>query len=118
MLVWFAVIAPLGTWQIANDPSVLKAVNPVYIVHFFAAHPGTAFVTLGAIVLVVTGGEALYADIGQGALLLKDPSAIESPFFRLSPTWGTVPLVIIATSAAVIAVIFHAAKPSFPGCFR
>jgi KUP system potassium uptake protein len=128
MLVWFVVLAVLGAVQVARNPSVLAAVNPIRAVAFFAEYQGRAFVALGSIVLVVTGGEALYADLGhfgtrpirvgwmglvlpalvinymgQGALLLADPAAVQSPFFLLAPQWALGPLVILATLATVVA---------------
>lgn len=128
MVVWFATLAILGLNQVVQRPSVLKAINPVYAYDFFAASPMTAFLTLGSIFLVVTGGEALYADMGhfgrrpiqvswycfvlpalllnyfgQAALILGDPEAVERPFFKLAPEWAVVPLVILATMATVIA---------------
>lgn len=128
MLVWFAVLATLGAVQLAQQPGVLRAVNPVYAMRFFADNGFTAFLSLGAVFLVVTGGEALYADLGhfgrrpimlgwftlalpalllnyfgQGALLLQAPEAIANPFYRLTPSWGVLPLVVLATAATVIA---------------
>ncbi len=128
MLVWFVVLALLGAVQIAGNPTVLAALNPLHAVRFFDEYQGRAFVALGSIVLVVTGGEALYADLGhfgtrpirlgwlgvvlpalvinylgQGALLLADPTAVESPFFLLAPQWALVPLVILATLATIVA---------------
>jgi len=128
MVVWFAVLGVLGLTQIVQRPGVLRAVNPIYIAHFFGAEPGKAFLALGSIFLVVTGGEALYADMGhfgrrpiatawyalvlpglllcyfgQAALLLRDPGAIENPFYRMAPAWAVVPLAILATMASVIA---------------
>ena len=128
MLVWFVVLALLGAVQIAGNPTVLAALNPLHAVRFFAEYQGRAFVALGSIVLVVTGGEALYADLGhfgtrpirlgwlwvvlpalvinylgQGALLLSDPTAVESPFFLLAPQWALVPLVVLATLATIVA---------------
>ncbi|MSR05919.1 MAG: potassium transporter Kup [Gemmatimonadetes bacterium] len=127
-LVWFAVIAGLGLVQIFTTPAVLVAVNPAYAVEFFARNGERGYLVLGAVFLCVTGGEALYADMGhfgarpirvawfavvlpalmlnyfgQGALLLADPSAASNPFYRMAPTWGLYPLVAIATAAAVIA---------------
>ena len=128
MCIWFVTLALLGAFQIAVNPSVLAAINPLHAVAFVAANPTTAFLALGAVVLAVTGTEALYADMGhfgkapiqrawllfvmpalvmnyfgQGALLLDDPAAIRNPFYLLAPTWGLIPLVILATCAAVIA---------------
>ena len=128
MLVWFATIAALGAREILNQPQVLAAVNPWFAVRFFIEHPRESFVVLGAVVLVITGGEALYADMGhfgkrpirivwfalvlpalllnyfgQGALLLRDPGAVENPFYLLAPDSLQLPLLVIATSAAVVA---------------
>ncbi|MDQ8035860.1 MAG: potassium transporter Kup [Pedobacter sp.] len=128
MFLWFATLAVLGLINIGHHPDVLRAINPVWAVQFIAEHQFIAFVTLGAVVLTITGGEALYADMGhfgrkpirlawfymvfpalllnycgQGALLLSDPTAVENPFYRLVPEWGLYPLVILATLAAVIA---------------
>ena len=128
MLVWFAVIAALGLPHILENPHILIAVNPYYAFAFCMAHKLAAFVALGAVVLVVTGGEALYADLGhfgkqpiriawycvvmpalvlnyfgQGAMLLEHPEAIENPFFRLAPAWAEMPLFALATMAAVVA---------------
>jgi KUP system potassium uptake protein len=128
MVVWFAAIALLGAVQIIDNPSVLSALNPLHGVRFFGEYTSRAFVALGAVVLVVTGGEALYADLGhlgarpirlgwlsvvfpalllnylgQGALLLREPEAVESLFFQLAPGWALVPLVVLATIATVIA---------------
>jgi len=128
MVVWFAVLGILGVTQILQEPGVLAAVNPVYIVEFFAASPMKAFLSLGSIFLVVTGGEALYADMGhfgrkpitmawygvvlpglllcyfgQAALLIRVPEAIESPFYRMAPDWAITPLALLATCATVIA---------------
>ncbi len=128
MVVWFVVLGVLGVSQIVQEPGVLAAVNPLYIVKFFAESPLKAFLSLGSIFLVVTGGEALYADMGhfgrkpiavvwygivlpglllcyfgQAALLIRDPSAIESPFYRMAPEWAITPLAVLATMATVIA---------------
>ncbi len=127
-LVWFAVLALLGVMHIATNPVILKALNPLYALSFMWGNPGTAFIMLGAIVLCVTGAEALYADLGhfgkkpirlawfsivmpaltlnyfgQGALLLKNPAAVKNPFYMMAPDWALVPLIILATMAAVIA---------------
>ena len=127
-LIWFIAIAAAGLWHIGGNPSVLLAFNPVYGVEFLLTHGFIAFVTLGAVFLVVTGAEALYADLGhfgrgpirfawltvvlpalvlnylgQGALVLANPKAIENPFFLLYPEWALLPMVILATAATVIA---------------
>jgi KUP system potassium uptake protein len=128
MIVWFVSISVLGARAIVRMPSVLAAVNPVHAVRFFVAHGWHGFLVLGAVVLVVTGGEALYADMGhfgrrpirfawftlvmpallmnyfgQGALLLHDPSAVENPFYALASGWTLYPMVVVSTVAAVIA---------------
>jgi len=128
MAVWFVTIAALGVYEISLEPRIFAAVNPWYAVQFFAAHGQQAFVLLGAVVLVVTGGEALYADMGhfgarpirmawfylvlpalllnyfgQGALILHDPAAAANPFFLLAPRALLYPLVALATVAAIIA---------------
>ena len=127
-LVWFAVLAALGVVHILDNPSVLAAFDPRHAVDFFADNGFAAFTSLGAVFLVVTGGEALYADIGhfgvgpirigwfslvmptliltylgQGAFLISSPSAIENPFYLMAPEWGLIPLVVLATAATVIA---------------
>ncbi len=127
-LVWFAVISVLGISHIATNPMILKALNPAYAVEFMWANPHVTFVILGAVVLCVTGGEALYADMGhfgkkpirlawfsvvmpsltlnyfgQGALLLAHPEAVKNPFFLMAPDWALVPIVVLATMATVIA---------------
>jgi len=128
MIVWFVVIGVLGALQLLRSPHVLEALNPAYAFLFLATNTASAFVALGAVVLAVTGVEALYADMGhfgaspirrawllfvmpalvlnyfgQGALILGDPSAIRNPFFLLAPAWGLLPLVLLAAVAAVIA---------------
>jgi KUP system potassium uptake protein len=128
MMVWFAVLALLGTYNIAAAPAVLKAISPYYAVHFMATHSLQAYHVLGSVFLVLTGAEALYADMGhfgakpirlawyslvmpalvlnyfgQGALLLADPTAVENPFYRLAPEWALFPLIVLATLATVIA---------------
>ena len=128
MTVWFITIAALGIYEVSLAPGVLAAVNPIYAVRFFIAHGYHAFVLLGAVVLAVTGGEALYADMGhfgarpirvawfylvlpalllnyfgQGALILRDPAGAENPFFMLAPRALLYPLVALATAAAIIA---------------
>ena len=127
-LVWFAVISALGLYHIATQPAILWAISPHYAIQFILNEPGTTFIILGAVVLCVTGGEALYADMGhfgkkpirvawfsvvmpsltlnyfgQGALLLNNPEAVKNPFFMMAPDWALVPLVILATAATVIA---------------
>ncbi len=128
MFVWFATIGTLGFMEAIHEPQIFRAVNPVYAARFFVEHGFKGFVILGAVVLVITGGEALYADMGhfgkrpirlawfafvmpalllnyfgQGALLLRDPSAADNPFYKLAPAGFTIPLIVIATSAAIIA---------------
>ena len=128
MVLWFIAIAALGVWHIASHPEILAALSPHYALGFIWRQPGTAFIILGAVVLCVTGGEALYADMGhfgrrpirvawfsivmpcltlnyfgQGALLLSEPEAVKNPFFHMAPDWLTLPLVGLATMAAVIA---------------
>ena len=126
--VWFAVVALLGGLEISQDPAVLLALNPAYAFVFFRDNPLAAFLALGAVVLAVTGTEALYADMGhfgatpirrawlffvlpalvlnyfgQGALIIQDPAAIKNPFYLLAPAWALLPLVVLATCATVIA---------------
>ena len=128
MLVWFASLTLLGLPQILENPKVLAAVNPLYAIEFCLHYGWVAFVALGAVVLVVTGGEALYADLGhfgkqpiriawyaivmpalvinyfgQGALLLEDPAAIKNPFYLIAPSWAEMPLFGLATLAAIVA---------------
>jgi KUP system potassium uptake protein len=128
MLVWFVVIAALGVVQIVQHPEVLLAVSPSYAVSFLVRHPAIAGTVLAAVFLAVTGGEALYADLGhfgrtpirlvwyglvwpsltlnyfgQGALLLADPKAVENPFYLLAPAKLLIPLVVLATAATIIA---------------
>ena len=127
-VVWFLCIAGLGVMHILEDPDILWALSPTYAVGFIWNHPGTTFIILGAVVLCVTGGEALYADMGhfgkrpirvawfsvvmpsltlnyfgQGALLLVHPEAVKNPFFNMAPDWMLIPLVVLATMATVIA---------------
>ncbi len=127
-LIWFAAIAVGGLWHIGQNFEVLYSFNPYYGVHFLLHHGIIAFYTLGAVFLVVTGAEALYADLGhfgrgpirfawlvivlpsllvnylgQGALVLSNPKAIENPFFLLFPQWALLPMVVLATAATVIA---------------
>src|SRR6202040_1914129 len=128
MVVWFATIAVMGLIHISDDPSVLAAINPWYGIQFLLSHGVIGLVTLGAVFLAVTGGEALYADLGhfgrkpirfawfglvlpalllnyfgQGAKVLADPAAIENPFYRLVPEFLLLPMVALATAATVIA---------------
>ena len=127
-LVWFAAIGLLGAVQIIGNPSILKALSPHYALMFMWGSPGTTFLILGAIVLCVTGAEALYADMGhfgkrpirlawfavvmpaltlnyfgQGALLLSNPAAVKNPFYLMMPEWALLPMVALATAATVIA---------------
>jgi KUP system potassium uptake protein len=128
MIVWFLVIGAGGLAGIVNRPEILKALSPTYALSFLVGNFETAFFSLTAIVLAVTGAEALYADmghfgrqaitrawlilvfpaltlsyLGQGALILDNPSNVSSPFFLLVPGWGRLPLVILATAATIIA---------------
>ncbi|WNG32780.1 potassium transporter Kup [Archangium violaceum] len=128
MLVWFLTLAVLGVREMVSYPAVVWAVSPLHAVRFFLHNEGHGFLVLGAVFLVVTGGEALYADMGhfgwrpirwawfvlvlpalmlnymgQGALLLRDPSKASNPFFYLAPSWALYPLVVLATGATVIA---------------
>jgi KUP system potassium uptake protein len=128
MLIWFSVLGVLGIQGIMQNPSILQAVNPIYALHFLTVSPWVAFVALGAVVLAVTGAEALYADMGhfgrlpirlawfgfvlpalilnyfgQGALILQDPESVKNPFYLLAPEWMLYPLIVLATLAAVIA---------------
>ena len=128
MLVWFAVLAVLGIWGIIQQPRILWAIDPHYGLAEIASAPWRGFIMLGAVFLAVTGAETLYADmghfgrqalrrtwlvlvfpallinyLGQGALLLGNPAAIENPFYRLTPAWGLYPLVALASLATIIA---------------
>ncbi len=127
-LVWMVCIAALGISHIVNHPEILWALSPHFALRFIFASPGTSFIILGAVVLCVTGAEALYADLGhfgkrpiriawfavvmpcltlnyfgQGALLLSRPEAVKNPFYLMAPDWALVPLVLLATMATVIA---------------
>lgn len=127
-LLWFMTIGALGLLQIVEQPGILLALNPVHAVRFIVAQPGTTFLILGAVVLCVTGSEALYADmghfgrkpiqlawfsvvmpslvlcyLGQGALLLRQPATAVNPFFMMVPKWALYPVVVLATAATVIA---------------
>lgn len=128
MVVWFATLASLGLVQIAAYPAVLGALSPLHAVALVAHDPMLAFLLLGAVVLVLTGAEALYADmghfnrrsisrawfavampalvlnyLGQGALLLRDPQALDNPFYRMAPDWAVVPLIVLASISTVVA---------------
>ncbi|HEX7685285.1 MAG TPA: potassium transporter Kup [Trinickia sp.] len=128
MIIWFATLAALGVMHIVRAPAVIAALNPYYAVSFMSEHLLQAYVVLGSIFLVLTGSEALYADMGhfgarpiriawyglvmpalvlnyfgQGALLLNEPKAIANPFYLMTPDWATLPLVVLSTVATVIA---------------
>ncbi|MDO8298904.1 potassium transporter Kup, partial [Lacisediminimonas sp.] len=128
MLIWFAVLALLGTLSIIGNPAVLAAVNPLHAFHFLSGNSLLGFFALGAVVLCITGAEALYADMGhfgakpiqyawlgyvmpallinyfgQGALLLSNPGAVANPFYLLAPEWAMFPLVVLSTVATIIA---------------
>lgn len=128
MLIWFFIIGYLGLLEIIDKPSILKALNPIYGINFLINYSGVSIAILGAIVLAVTGGEALYSDMGhferrpikfswflivfpalllnyfgQGALLIADPKTIDNPFYRLAPEWALIPLIILASCATIIA---------------
>ncbi|MEY4121301.1 MAG: hypothetical protein RLZZ457_139, partial [Pseudomonadota bacterium] len=127
-VIWFIAIAALGLYHIASHPEILWAISPHHAIRFIITEPEVTFLILGAVVLCVTGGEALYADMGhfgkkpirlawfsvvmpaltlnyfgQGALLLNEPDAVANPFFNMAPEWLLLPLVILATAATVIA---------------
>ncbi|WP_304163833.1 KUP/HAK/KT family potassium transporter, partial [Lonsdalea britannica] len=128
MLVWFLTLGILGARSVIDHPQVLQALNPMWAVNFFIKYKMVSFFALGAVVLAITGVEALYADMGhfgklpiriawflvvlpslilnyfgQGALLLKDPEAIKNPFFLLAPDWALIPLLVLAAFATIIA---------------
>jgi KUP system potassium uptake protein len=128
MFIWFFTIAALGLREVVHEPQILGAVNPMYAIRFFFIHGNAAFVLLGAVVLAVTGAEALYADMGhfgkkpirlawfwlvfpcllmnyfgQGALMMRDPAAVANPFYLLAPRILLYPLIGLATMAAIIA---------------
>jgi len=128
MGVWFVVLAVLGVPHIVQNPGILRALSPTYALAFVVYHPFTAFIAMGAVVLTITGAEALYADMGhfgagairrswyavvfpalalnyfgQGAMILHDPATVTNPFFNLAPSWATLPLVVLATLTTVIA---------------
>ena len=128
MVIWFVVLAVLGVPHIVAHPAVLVGLSPTYAVSFVADHPFTAFIAMGAVVLVITGAEALYADmghfgrrpirvswfavvfpalilnyLGQAALIVEHPEVISNPFYLLAPAWAQLPLVVLATVATIIA---------------
>ena len=128
MLVWFVALGLLGLNEVIKNPQVLEALNPVIAVRFLIEHQAVSIGILGAVVLSVTGGEALYADMGhfglqpikrawiflvcpalllnyfgQGALLIRDSSALDNPFYRLAPEWALLPLLVLAFMATIIA---------------
>jgi KUP system potassium uptake protein len=128
MVIWFVVIGVLGASNIWSAPAILRAINPLEAAQFLAADPKISFVVIGAVFLALTGGEALYADMGhvgasairrawfglvlpalflnyfgQGALILADPSAADNPFYKLAPGWALIPMVVLAAFATVIA---------------
>jgi KUP system potassium uptake protein len=128
MITWFLALASIGVWNVIASPEVLKAFNPLWAVKFFSEHGWQGVFILGAVVLAVTGGEALYADMGhfgappirhawyffvlpclvlnymgQGALVLEHPEAVSNPFFQAVPGWALYPMIVLATMAAVIA---------------
>ena len=128
MMVWFGLLGLVGIVEVVRAPGILRGLSPSYAATFLLEHPFVAFVALGAVVLCITGAEALYADmghfgrtpiarawfylvfpalilnyLGQGALILRDPSTITSPFFLLLPEWARIPMVVLATVATVIA---------------
>jgi KUP system potassium uptake protein len=127
-LIWFLVMAALGVLHISDDPSIIEALSPLPALSFFVSHAGLSFVVLGAVFLAVTGAEALYADmghfgrkpinrawifvilpcltlnyLGQGALALANPAALDNLFFMLAPDWARLPVVLLATMATIIA---------------
>ena len=126
--IWFAAIAAAGVAEIVKHPDGLRGLSPTYAVQFFAEHPVTAAISLGAVVLVFTGSEALYADmghfgrraisrawfwvafpalilnyVGQATLILHTPDAVSNPFYLLLPDWARVPMIVLATGATLIA---------------
>jgi KUP system potassium uptake protein len=128
MCLWFATLAYWGLQSIEQTPDIVRALHPDHALEFFARHRWHGFIVLGAVVLAITGGEALYADmghfgrnpirlswfllvwpalmvnyLGQGALILRDPSAIQNPFYLLAPSWALYPMIALATVATVIA---------------
>jgi KUP system potassium uptake protein len=128
MGAWFAILALAGLRQVAEHPGILRSISPTYGISFLVEHGSVAFIALGSVVLTITGAEALYADMGhfgrspirrawfafvfpaltlnymgQGALILATPRAIDNPFFLLFPHWARIPMVVVATAATVIA---------------
>ena len=128
MAIWFTVLAVAGLKEVVAEPAILRAISPTYAVAFMFEHGHTAFIALGSVVLTVTGAEALYADMGhfgrspirrawfaavfpalilnymgQGALILDNPKAVDNPFYLLIPEWGRIPMIVLATVATVIA---------------
>src|SRR6185503_9731908 len=128
MTVWFVAIGVAGLAQILPHPDIIKGLSPTYAAAFVAEHPFIAFIAMGAVVLVITGAEALYADmghfgrppirrawffvvfpaltvnyLGQASLILRHPDAVSSPFYLLVPRWAQLPMVVLATAATVIA---------------
>ena len=128
MVVWFACLGLSGIAQVVGRPGIITGLSPTYAAGFVLSHPFIAFIAMGAVVLSITGAEALYADmghfgrppirlawfavafpaltlnyLGQGALILRDPAAISSPFFLLQPSWARLPMVVLATAATIIA---------------
>jgi KUP system potassium uptake protein len=128
MVLWFVLLALLGLPHIVKHPGVLRGLSPTYVASFFADHPYTAFVSMGAVVLVITGAEALYADmghfgkrpirmswfaavfpalilnyLGQAAIILDDKANIRNPFYLLAPSWAQIPMVVLSTIATIIA---------------
>ncbi len=128
MVLWFGVLALLGVPHVVAHPGVLRGLSPTYVASFIADHPYTAFIAMGAVVLVITGAEALYADmghfgrrpiraswfavvwpalivdyLGQAAIILEDKKNVSNPFYLLAPSWARIPLVVLATLATVIA---------------
>jgi KUP system potassium uptake protein len=126
--VWFLAIGAIGVWRIGDHPEILFALNPAHAIGFLVANPLPGFIVLGAVFLALTGGEALYADMGhfgkrpiriawfglvmpalllnyfgQGAFVLADPAGIKNPFYLMLPEWGVLPMVVLATAATVIA---------------
>jgi KUP system potassium uptake protein len=128
MIIWFLTLAAAGANRLVHHPQIIRAISPTYAVDFFSSHPSIAFISLGSVVLTVTGAEALYADMGhfgrapisrawffmvfpalminymgQGSLILAHPSTISNPFYLLMPEWAQVPMIFLATIATLIA---------------